>query len=75
MRIFRKKEIKSNTMISEIVNDLNNKSSTISALSKGLGVSSDITKKSLLLSLKKIPCLIDSVVLIVLTMISTRFFI
>lgn len=62
-------------MISEIVNDLNNKSSTISALSKGLGVSSDITKKSLLLSLKKIPCLIDSVVLIVLTMISTRFFI
>ena len=75
MRIFRKKEIKSNTMISKIVNDLNNKSSTISALSKGLGVSSDITKKSLLLSLKKIPCLIDSVVLIVLTMISTRFFI
>jgi lambda repressor-like predicted transcriptional regulator len=74
MRIFRKKESNDNNMINEIVKDLNEKSSTISALSKGIGVSTDITKKSLLVSLKTMPRLIDSALLITLTVLLTKFF-
>ena len=74
MRVFRKKETKDNSMMTDIVNELNEKSSTVSALSKGLGVSSDITKKSILLSLKTMPSLIDSALLITLTAILTKFF-
>ena len=74
MRVFRKKETKDNSMMTDIVNELNEKSSTVSALSKGLGVISDITKKSILLSLKTMPSLIDSALLITLTAILTKFF-
>ena len=74
MRVFRKKETKDNSMMTDIVNELNEKSSTVSALSKGLGVSSDITKKSILISLKTVPRFIDSALLITLTALLTRFF-
>ena len=72
MKVYRKYDTFGNK-ISEI-NDLNEKSSTISALSKGLGVSSDITKKSILISLKTVPRFIDSALLITLTALLTRFF-
>ena len=69
------KNNKKNTgVLTTIANDLNEKSSTISALSKGLCVSSDITKKSILISLKTVPRFIDSALLITLTALLTRFF-
>jgi len=74
MRFFRKKETSNNNPLIELVNDLNDKSSTVSALSKGLGVSSEITKKSFLLSLRTIPHLLDSAILITLTAMITRYF-
>tara|TARA_Y100000389_G_scaffold65137_1_gene61212 strand:+ start:11020 stop:11247 length:228 start_codon:yes stop_codon:yes gene_type:complete len=74
MRIFRKNNKKNTGVLTTIANDLNEKSSTISALSKGLGVSSDITKKSILISLKTVPRFIDSALLITLTALLTRFF-
>ena len=74
MRIFRKNNKKNTGVLTTIANDLNEKSSTISALSKGLGVSSEITKKSFLLSLRTIPHLLDSAILITLTAMITRYF-
>ena len=74
MRFFRKKETSNNNPLIELVNDLNDKSSTVSALSKVLGVSSEITKKSFLLSLRTIPHLLDSAILITLTAMITRYF-
>ena len=52
MRFFRKKETSNNNPLIELVNDLNDKSSTVSALSKGLGVSSEITKKIIFIIIK-----------------------
>tara|TARA_B110000503_G_C6861144_1_gene294837 strand:- start:238 stop:465 length:228 start_codon:yes stop_codon:yes gene_type:complete len=74
MRFFRKKHNNNEHPVIELFNNLNEKSSTVSALSKGLGVSSEITKKSILLSLRTIPHLLDSALLITLTAMITRYF-